>query len=387
MRHPAEPYAGPPIKIVEITDRTVLSQAKTVNHHLSRYPQRPLSQLPDIKDVSADELAAWLAGHGEPAYRLGQIQKWLYIRQVDDFQDMTDLSKRLRGRLSEGFVCKRLQNEAVESSADGSRKYLFRLSDGAFIESVLMPEKDRSTLCISSQVGCAQGCLFCLTAKGGFVRNLSAGEIIAQVRDIVHVAPEPRLTNIVVMGMGEPLANYGNMISAIRVITDAATGLGISRRRFTVSTAGLVSRMDALGRDTDVNLAVSLNAADDATRSALMPVNRTYPLADLLAACRRFPLPPRRRITFEYILMAGVNDADADAVRLSKRLRGIPSKINLIPFNDYPGSPYRRPSDARVSAFQEILARRHHTVLVRLSRGQDISAACGQLRANAMARD
>ncbi len=364
----------------------MLSQAK-INHHLNRNLHHSVYQLPDIKDLTADELATWLAGHGEPAYRAGQIHKWLYIRQVEDFHEMTDLSKSLRCRLSEHFVCKRLHIDAVEASVDGSRKYLFRLRDGAFVESVLMPETDRSTLCISSQVGCAQGCRFCLTAKAGFVRNLSAGEIIAQVRDIVHAAPEPRLTNIVVMGMGEPLANYGNMISAIRVITDADTGLGISRRRFTVSTAGMVPRMDALGRDTDVNLAVSLNAADDATRSALMPINLTYPLADLLAACRRFPLPRRRRITFEYILMAGVNDADADALRLSKRLRGIASKINLIPFNDYPESPYRQPSEARVSAFQEILVRRHHTALVRLSRGQDISAACGQLRANAMVRD
>ena len=381
------PLARPVIKIVEITGRLVLSQAKLTINRPTPTTRRLLSPRKDIKDLSAEALIQWLNHHGEPSYRIRQIQKWLYVRQVGDFADMTDLSKGLRGRLAEDFVCRRLHTEAVEQSIDGSRKYLFRLNDGAFIESVLMPEAARSTLCISSQVGCAQGCRFCLTAKGGFIRNLSAGEIIAQVRDIMADAPEPRLTNIVVMGMGEPLANYANLIPAIRVITDADAGLGISKRRFTVSTAGLVPRMDDLGRDADVNLAVSLNAADDATRSALMPINRTYPLDTLMAACRRYPLSRRRRITFEYILMAGVNDADKDAHNLSKRLHGIRSKINLIPFNGYPGSPFQRPADHRVAAFQDILANRHHMAIVRLSRGQDISAACGQLRANALPRD
>lgn len=343
-------------------------------------------QQPDIKDLSSDQLVQWLAEQGEPAYRAAQIRKWLYVRQTDDFNLMTNLSKGLRQLLTTRFVCGRLQVAAVEHSADGAGKYLFRLHDGKFIESVLMPETDRGTLCISSQVGCAQGCRFCLTARGGFIRNLSAGEIIAQVRDVIHDVPECRLTNIVVMGMGEPLANYDHMIAAIRVITDADAGLGISKRRFTLSTAGMVSRLDALGRDTDINLAVSLNAADDDTRSALMPINRTYPLSSLIAACRRYPLAPHRRITFEYILMAGVNDADADAVRLSKSLHGVRAKINLIPFNAYPGSPYQRPSDSRVAAFQDILARRHFTTMVRISRGQDISAACGQLRANALGK-
>ncbi|MFH1982040.1 MAG: 23S rRNA (adenine(2503)-C(2))-methyltransferase RlmN [Pseudomonadota bacterium] len=343
-------------------------------------------QRQDIKDLSADQLAHWLTEQGEPAYRAAQIRKWLYTHQADDFEAMTNLSKGLRQRLAEHFSCARLQVAAVERSVDGCRKYLFQLQDGKFIESVLMPETDRSTLCISSQVGCAQGCRFCLTAKGGLVRNLSAGEIIAQVRDMIHLEPEPRLTNIVVMGMGEPLANYANMIAAIGVITDADAGLGISKRRFTLSTAGMVSRLEALGRDTDINLAISLNAADDDTRSALMPINRTYPLAALMAACRRYPLTPRGRITFEYILMDGVNDADADAERLSKLLHGVKAKINLIPFNDYPGSPYRRPSDARVAAFQDALSRRQHTVMVRMSRGQDISAACGQLRANVLGK-
>jgi 23S rRNA (adenine2503-C2)-methyltransferase len=365
----------------------MVSQAKSTVNHPTPTTRHLLSPRKDIKDLTAEALIQWLDQHGEPSYRSRQIQKWLYVRQVDDFTDMTDLSKGLRLRLAEAFVSRRLSMAAVESSDDGSRKYLFRLHDGAFIESVLMPEAARSTLCISSQVGCAQGCRFCLTAKGGFIRNLSAGEIIAQVRDVMADAPEPRLTNIVVMGMGEPLANYGNLIAAIRMITDADVGLGISKRRFTVSTAGLAPRMDDLGRDADVNLAVSLNAADDATRSDLMPINRTYPLDTLMAACRRYPLSRRRRITFEYILMAGVNDADKDAYNLSRRLHGIRSKINLIPFNAYPDSPFQRPARHRVAAFQDILAERHHTAMVRISRGQDISAACGQLRANALPRD
>ena len=368
----------------------MVSQAQIA--HGPRDPRRPrhkspemTRQKPDIKDLSTDQLISWLAVQGEPAYRADQIRKWLYVHQIDDFNAMTTLSKALRRRLVDHFDCGRLEVAAEAHSMDGSCKYLFRLKDGKFIESVLMPETDRSTLCISSQVGCAQGCRFCLTAKGGFSRNLSAGEIVSQVRDVIRAVPDRRLTNIVVMGMGEPLANYENMIAAIDIITDADSGLGISKRRVTLSTVGMVPRLAALGRDTQINLAVSLNAADDETRSALMPINRTYPLAALLAACRRYPLAPRRRITFEYILMDGVNDSDADALRLSKLLHGVKAKINLIPFNGYPGSSYRRPDDDRVASFQEILSRRHFTAVVRLSRGQDISAACGQLSANARA--
>jgi len=336
----------------------------------------------DIKDLNTEQLADWLAEQGEPPYRAAQIRKWLYQGQVDHFLDMTNLSKRLRGALDERFANRRMEVAATETSVDGSQKYLFRLTDGKFIESVLIPERDHHTLCISSQVGCAQGCRFCLTARGGFTRNLSAGEIISQVRDIMQAAPDRKLTNIVVMGMGEPLANYRNMVDAIGVITDADAGLGISKRRFTLSTVGMVPRLASLGRDTDINLAVSLNAADDATRSRLMPINSTYPIETLIAACRDFPLAPRRRITFEYILMAGVNDSDDDAERLSRLLQSVRSKINLIAFNEFPGSAFSRPDESRILAFQEILHRRHHTAIVRYSKGQDISAACGQLSAN-----
>jgi 23S rRNA (adenine2503-C2)-methyltransferase len=223
-----------------------------------------------------------------------------------------------------------------------------------------------------------------MTAKGGWVRDLSASEIVSQVRDaqqLVTAGGGMPLTNIVFMGMGEPLDNYDRLIRALAVITDGDWGLKLSARRVTVSTAGLVPRMADLGRDSRVNLAVSLNAADDATRSRLMPVNRRYPIADLLAACRCYPLPPRRKITFEYILMKGINDSPADARRLVKLLHPVKAKVNLIPFNEHPGSDFKRPDPERISRFQELLADHHYTAIVRHSKGQDIGAACGQLRA------
>ncbi|VTR70868.1 Dual-specificity RNA methyltransferase RlmN [Desulfosarcina cetonica] len=338
----------------------------------------------DIKDLSRQALGDWLADRGERPFRTQQILQWLYSRQTDRFEAMTNLGKPLRAELDAAFVNPRLTVEHEATSQDGSLKLLFRLADGQHIETVLIPEKDHYTLCISSQVGCAQGCRFCMTAKGGFVRNLSAGEIISQVRDVQQrVAGQEGmpLSNIVFMGMGEPLANYTNVVQALDIITDGDFGLKFSTRRVTVSTAGRVPRMADLGRDTRVNLAVSLNAADDALRSRLMPINRRYPLSDLMAACRQFPLPPRRKITFEYILMQGINDRLEDARRLVKLLRPVKAKINLIPFNEHPGSEFRRPSPSQISAFQELLAEHHYTVIVRHSKGQDIGAACGQLRA------
>ncbi|NJL59231.1 MAG: 23S rRNA (adenine(2503)-C(2))-methyltransferase RlmN, partial [Desulfobacteraceae bacterium] len=271
-----------------------------------------------------------------------------------------------------------------QQSQDGSKKYLFRLSDGQHVESVLIPEKEHHTLCISTQVGCAQDCRFCMTGTGGFVRNLSSGEIIAQVRDIAYElgSEDMPLSNLVFMGMGEPLANYSNLISALEIINNGEYGLKFSGRRTTVSTAGLVPKIADLGRDTEVNLAISLNAADNETRNRLMPINRTYPIETLLAACRQFPLRPRRRITFEYILMKGINDSQADAERLLKLLRGIRAKINLIPFNDYEGSEFKRSDETAIDRFQDILYRCGCTVMIRRSKGADISAACGQLRAN-----
>ena len=338
----------------------------------------------DIKDLSREQLADWLTHRGQRPFRADQIRRWIYLRQTDRFDDMTNLGKPLRADLEAAFANPRLQVDEEATSQDGSRKLLFRLPDGHHIETVIIPEKSHYTLCISSQVGCSQGCRFCMTARGGLVRNLSAGEIISQVRDVqqrVRAEGGLDLTNIVFMGMGEPLANYRNVVQALEVITDGDFGLKISSRRVTVSTAGLVPRMADLGRDTRANLAVSLNATDDDTRTRLMPINRKYPLADLMAACRRYPLPPRRKITFEYILMKGVNDSMDDARRLVKLLRPIKAKVNLIPFNEHPGSDFMRPDPARIIRFQEFLAGHHYTAIVRHSKGQDIGAACGQLRA------
>ncbi len=297
---------------------------------------------------------------------------------------MTNLKKDLRQRLAAVFDIGRLHRRTCETAADGTRKYLFELVDGERIESVLIPERDHYTLCLSTQVGCAQGCRFCLTASGGLGRNLTQGEILAQVRDIRFDLEQPEnLTNIVFMGMGEPLANYRNLIGAIGLLQDNKVGFGFSKRKITVSTAGLVPRLADLGRDTDVGLAVSLNATDNETRSRLMPINRRYPLEVLLEACRRYPLAPQRRITFEYILLAGINDSPADARRLSALLRPIRAKINLIPFNDHPGSEFRRPDEGTILAFQKVLVDQRYTAIIRRSKGREISAACGQLRARA----
>ena len=334
----------------------------------------------NILELDRDALISWLADRRIESYRADQILKWLYTRQTDSFDQMTNLSKDMRAGLVDHFTIDRLTTEHIATSKDGTRKYVFLLKDGKRIESVLIPERDHHTLCLSSQVGCAQGCGFCLTAKMGIQRNLSMGEIVSQVRDIKNDLKDPKsLTNLVFMGMGEPLANYQNLVAAIQIITDGDFGFAFAGRRVTVSTAGLASRLVDLGRDTRANLAVSLNAADNDTRSRLMPINRKYPIETLLQACRHFPLRGGRRITFEYVLLKDVNDSAEDARRLAKLLRPIKSKINLIPFNNHPGCPYRRPPDATISRFQEILIDKNYTVMIRRSKGQDISAACGQL--------
>jgi 23S rRNA (adenine2503-C2)-methyltransferase len=338
----------------------------------------------DIKELTREQLASWLEDRDIEDYRAGQILKWIYNRQADTFDIMTDLGKEIRKLLSLNFTINRLDRIHIERSRDGSRKYLFRLEDGNHIESVLIPEKDHYTLCISSQVGCAQGCRFCLTAKGGFVRNLSKSEIVAQVRDILKdQISSKRITNIVFMGMGEPLANFQNVIKAIHTITEADFGLGFSSRRVTVSTAGLVSKLSVLGNETRVNLAVSLNATDNKTRDFLMPVNKKYPIEELLDACCKYNLRPGSKITFEYILIKGINDSAENANRLAGLLKGMRSKINLIPFNEHEGSDFKRPEESVISNFREILNRKGCTTMVRRSKGEDISAACGQLSAKA----
>jgi len=339
----------------------------------------------DIKELSKDSLIIWLKRREIKPYRADQILKWVYLRQADTFDVMTDIKKEIRNQLSQHFFIHRLEKTCIETSQDGSKKYLFKLYDGKYVESVLIPEKDHYTLCISSQVGCAQGCRFCLTAQGGFSRNLTKGEIIAQVRDVAFDIGGPkRLSNIVMMGMGEPLANYSNVVGAIHVMTDKDAGLGFSSRRVTVSTSGFVPKLIDLGRETTVNLAVSLNATENKTRDMLMPINRQFPIEQLLKACANYPLMPRRKITFEYILIKGINDSEQDAHRLAKLLRPIRAKINLIPFNTYEKSEFQRPEESVIQKFKEILSKTNYTAIVRYSKGQDISAACGQLRANMM---
>jgi 23S rRNA (adenine2503-C2)-methyltransferase len=340
----------------------------------------------NLLDVSREWLGGWLAERGIAPYRADQVLTWVYRRQEESFAAMSNIAKDVRALLAQHFRVARLAVRARQTAADGTRKFLFGLEDGESIETVLIPERGHYTLCVSSQAGCAQNCRFCLTAKSRLRRNLSPGEILAQVRDVRKEIPDPeQLTNIVFMGMGEPLANLDNLLAALALITDSIIGLGFAAKRVTVSTAGLVPQMLEFGRRSRVSLAVSLNAADNATRSRLMPINRTYPLEALLEACRSYPLPPGRRITFEYILIKGVNDAPEDARRLARLLHPIRCKVNLIPFNPHAGSGFERPAEQAILAFQEVLLRKHFTAIIRHSKGQDISAACGQLRARSEA--
>jgi len=340
-----------------------------------------LNKKSDIKNLTKNDLILWLRDNGIHSYRAGQIFKWIYIRQADSFESMTDLGKKTRNLLSSHFTVDRLETVKIEKSVDGSEKTLFRLMDGNHIETVLIPEKKHQTLCISTQVGCAQSCRFCLTARDGFIRNLTSGEIISQIRDVKNSMEHPEfLKNVVLMGMGEPLANYDNVIKALDTITDGDHGLKLSTRKVTVSTAGLIPKFSDLGRDTRVNLAISLNATDNKTRSMLMPVNRRYPIEDLIDACKRYPLSPRQKLTFEYVLIKGINDSPDQAKRLVELLRPIRAKINLIPFNESAESEFQRPDDETVNQFLKVLHDSGYTAIVRHSKGRDISAACGQLR-------
>jgi 23S rRNA (adenine2503-C2)-methyltransferase len=334
----------------------------------------------DIKELTRDQLILWLEERKIRSFRAVQIFRWIYLRNADSFEMMTDLGKEIRDLLLNNFTINRLDITKKQESNDGTKKYLFKLEDGKFVESVLIREKSHFTLCISSQVGCAQGCSFCLTAKGGFSRNLTTGEIISQIRDIQKDMNESdNLSNLVLMGMGEPLANYDNLVNALNIITDTDFGLKFSTRRVTLSTAGLVPKFADLGKDTNVNLAVSLNATDNKTRNMLMPINRKYPIEELLEACRLYPLKPRCKITFEYILIKGINDSPEDAKRLAKLLKPIKAKINLIPFNEHSKSDLTSPDSSVVLRFQKDLNKYGYSAIIRYSKGQDISAACGQL--------
>ena len=331
----------------------------------------------DLKDLSPDALVDFLAGMGKEKFRAEQILRWIYQRGVEEFADMTDLAKSFREDLSQRATISSFTHEAVEVSSDGTRKFLFPLHDGKSVETVLIPmESGRHTLCVSTQVGCAMQCSFCLTGTFGLERNLSTSEIVNQV---CAVRKDYSVDNIVMMGMGEPLHNLDNVVDALKILY-VATGFDYSSRKVTLSTCGLVPEMLELGHRIKVNLAVSLNATTDAVRDELMPINRRYPLAELMEACRHYPQAPHQRITFEYILIKGVNDRQADAKRLVNLLHGIKAKVNLIPFNEHSDSAFKTPDEQTIRAFQTYLLDRQIVAIRRASKGQDISAACGQLK-------
>lgn len=333
----------------------------------------------ELKGINALETEMWVTQQGFDAYRGRQIRHWIFKRLVTSFDSMANIPQTLREGLKRDARLNHLKKVDVLQSKDGTRKYLFRCRDGRKIESVLIPERDHFTLCVSTQAGCAMGCRFCLTAKQGLKRNLSAAEIVEQAILVKADLGDPfRLTNMVMMGMGEPLDNYRAVSKALENIV-GEDALNFSHRKVTVSTCGLVPQIRSMGRQVSVNLAVSLNAADNETRNFLMPINRKYPLEALISACRDFPLPNRRMITFEYILIHDINDHQEDAMKLASLLSGLRAKINLILFNPHPGSDMLPPSMKTVEQFQACLIKEHLTAIVRKSRGSDILAACGQL--------
>ncbi len=334
--------------------------------------------LPNLVGMLPSEMEDLAVELGASRYRGRQLATWIYRKGVVELEAMTDLPKDFRSALAERVVVALPEVERETPSQDGSRKLVFRLEDGARVSSVVMPDDGRVTLCLSTQVGCGYACAFCLTGTMGLVRNLTAAEILGQV---LRANAVEHATHLVFMGMGEPLANYAEVVKTLKILTDAKLGLGYSPRRITVSTVGLVTGIEKLGRENlKVNLAISLHAASDEVRSRLMPVNRAWSLEALMAAVRRYPLAPRQRVFFEYVLLDGVNDAPEDAQRLARLLRTVRAKVNLIPFNDWPASGFRRPPLARILAFQSILLDAGITTTVRWSKGEDIGAACGQLK-------
>lgn len=335
---------------------------------------------PNLLSLTETGMVAFVTERGWPAYRASQILHWLYQERVRTFARMSNLSQKERDYLTTYCTIERTSNTQVFSSQDGTKKFVLTLSDGNQVECVLIPDEDRLTLCLSTQVGCTLDCGFCLTGTLGLQRNLRAHEILDQVlltQD--HLGEGQRLTNLVFMGMGEPLANLDAVADAVTRLTNQIWGLGFSGRRITISTAGLASRIKDVA-PLKVNLAVSLNATTDALRLRIMPAaNRLHSLQALLTACRNYPLAERDRLTFEYVLLADVNDGADDAARLITLLHGLRCKVNLIAFNPFPGSPYRRPSDEAIETFQNTLRRGHVDVYLRRSRGRDVLGACGQL--------
>ena len=341
----------------------------------------------NLVGLTREELEAELVAFGLERFRARQLWHWIYHRGATDFAVMTTLAKPVREKLAGSYVVERPTAVRDLTSVDGTRKWLLRMPDGQEIETVHIPEEDRGTLCVSSQVGCTLTCRFCHTGTQRLVRNLSPAEIVAQVmlaRDALGEWPAPpdgrMLSNIVMMGMGEPLFNYENVARALRIVMDGE-GIAISKRRITLSTSGVVPMMRRCGEELNVNLAVSLHAVTDELRDLIMPINRKYPLAELMDACRTYPgLSNARRITFEYVMLKGVNDSLADARALVKLLKGVPAKINLIPFNPWPGAPYERSTDAAIRAFGDFVNAAGYASPIRTTRGDDIMAACGQLK-------
>ncbi|MFZ5619965.1 MAG: 23S rRNA (adenine(2503)-C(2))-methyltransferase RlmN [Pseudomonadota bacterium] len=342
----------------------------------------------NLLDFDRQGLENFFADLGEKPFRARQILQWVYQRNVDDFAEMSDLSKALRARLGEVAEIRLPAVALDQKSDDGSRKWLLQLADGNCIEAVYIPERDRATLCVSSQVGCGLNCSFCSTAQQGFNRNLTTAEIIGQVlvasrllaADGISCNENGRaISNVVMMGMGEPLLNFDNVVPAMRLMLDDLA-FGLSKRRVTLSTSGVVPELDRLREACDVALAVSLHATDDALRDELVPINRKYPIRELMAACRRYVEDgSRRRVTFEYVMLDGVNDSDEHARALVKLLRGVPAKVNLIPFNPFPGTRYQRSPAERIARFQQIIVDAGLVTITRRTRGDDIDAACGQL--------
>ncbi len=345
----------------------------------------------DLVGLDRAELAAEIDAIGEPSFRVKQLWHWIYHQGVTDFAAMSSIARPLQGRLADHFVIGRPQAAIVQTSTDETRKWLFRFRDGQEAETVYIPDpaEDRGAVCVSSQVGCTLSCRFCHTGTQTLVRNLGAAEIVGQfmaARDAYGEWPSPKgetprlLSTIVLMGMGEPLYNYANVAKAMKIVMDNE-GIGLSRRRITLSTSGVVPMMDRVGAELGVNLAVSLHAVRDDLRDELVPLNRKYPIADLLAACRRYPGSSNaRRITFEYIMLQGINDSAADARELVRLIAGMPAKVNLIPFNPWPGSHYQPTGKAALDRFAAIVNAAGFAAPIRTPRGQDILAACGQLR-------
>ncbi|GGF02878.1 dual-specificity RNA methyltransferase RlmN [Aliidongia dinghuensis] len=345
----------------------------------------------NLVGLSREELVAEMASIGAPKFRANQLWQWIYNKGATEFDAMTSLSKSFRAGLAERYVVRRPETTRDLASIDGTRKWLLKFPDGQEVETVHIPEEDRGTLCVSSQVGCTLTCKFCHTGTQKLVRNLTAAEIVGQVmhaRDRLEewnaAETDRKLTNIVMMGMGEPLYNYENVSKALKIVMDHE-GISLSKRRITLSTAGVVPMIRLCGEELAVNLAVSLHAVNDELRDVIVPINKKYPIAELLDACRTYPGSSNaRRITFEYVMLKGINDSPAEARELVRLLSGIPAKVNLIPFNPWPGAPFECSTDAAIKVFADIVNAAGYSSPVRTPRGRDILAACGQLKSDSI---